>query len=180
MLDVLLLLSVPRRLLQSLDDQTRSAGDDADLGLTVLDGQLDGDSETLPVTGGLGDVFTDLLGRLRKGTERDEGVSGLFGWSFRVERLGTHKTQRTDLGGQSGRSSDLTSGGSEVDDLYEDERKTIGRQFPDHASKAENRVRKSAEKVEVEVDGEQDKAGVRRARSLGEGGSREDERQVHA
>jgi hypothetical protein len=32
--------------------------------------------------------------------------------------LGTHKTQRTDLGGQSGRSSDLTSGGSEVDDLY--------------------------------------------------------------
>lgn len=63
-LDVLLLLSVSRRLLQGLDDQTRSAGDDRDLGLTVLDGQLDGDSETLPVTGGLGDIFTDLLGGL--------------------------------------------------------------------------------------------------------------------
>ena len=63
-LDVLLLLSVSRRLLQGLDDQTRCRGDDADLGLTVLDGQLDGDSETLPVTGGLGDIFTDLLGGL--------------------------------------------------------------------------------------------------------------------
>ena len=74
-LDVLLLLSVPRRLLQGLDDQTRSAGDDADLGLTVLDGQLDGDSETLPVTGGLGDVLTDLLGRLRSGERADRKKS---------------------------------------------------------------------------------------------------------
>jgi hypothetical protein len=43
--------------------------------LTVLDGQLDGDTETLPVTSGLGDIFTDLLGR---------------------------KTERTDLGGERG------------------------------------------------------------------------------
>jgi hypothetical protein len=70
-LDVLLLLSVSRRLLQGLDDQTRCRGDDADLGLTVLDGQLDGDSETLPVTGGLGDIFTDLLGGLWVG-EREQ------------------------------------------------------------------------------------------------------------
>jgi hypothetical protein len=48
-------------------------------------------------------------------------LSGLVRMVVRFERLGTHKTQRTDLGGQSGRSSDLTSGGSEVDDLYEDE-----------------------------------------------------------
>jgi hypothetical protein len=57
-------------------------------------------------------------------------------------------------------------------------RETIGRQFPGHASKAESRVRKSGEKVEV--DAERDKAVVRRARRPGEGGSREDERQVHA
>lgn len=104
-------------------------------------------------------------------------VSGWFGWSFRVERLGTHKTQRTDLGGQSGRSSDLTSGGSEVDDLYVTKRETIDRQFPGHASKAESQVRKSGEEVEVDV--ERDKAVVRRARRPGEGESREDERQVH-
>jgi hypothetical protein len=28
--------------------------------LTVLDGQLDSDAETLPVASGLGDIFTDL------------------------------------------------------------------------------------------------------------------------
>jgi hypothetical protein len=50
--------------LQSLDDQGRSGGDDRDGRLTVLDGELDGDAETLPVAGGLGDVFSDLLGGL--------------------------------------------------------------------------------------------------------------------
>ena len=103
-------------------------------------------------------------------------LSGLVQMIVRFERLGTHKTQRTDLGGQSGRSSDLTSGGSEVDDLYGTKRETIGRQFPGHASKTESRVRKSGEKVEVEVDGERDGAVVRRAREPGERGSREDER----
>jgi len=43
-----------------------------------------------PVTGGLRDIFTDLLGR---------------------------ETERTDLGGERGRSTDLASGGAEVDDL---------------------------------------------------------------
>lgn len=46
-LDVLLLLAVTRRLLKSLDDQRRSRGNDRDGGLTVLDGELDGDTETL-------------------------------------------------------------------------------------------------------------------------------------
>ena len=34
-----------------------------------------------------------------------------------TELIGTHQTKRTDLGGQCGRSTDLTSGSSEVDDL---------------------------------------------------------------
>lgn len=48
------------------------------------------DCRTYPVTGGLGDIFTDLLGG---------------------------ETKRTDLGGKSGRGTDLTSGGTEVNDL---------------------------------------------------------------
>lgn len=46
MLDVLLLLPVTRRLLQGLDDQGRGGGDNRDLSLTVLDGELDSDTET--------------------------------------------------------------------------------------------------------------------------------------
>lgn len=53
--------------LQSLDDQGRSGGDDGDGGLSVLDGELDSDSETLPVAGSLGNVFSDLLGGLGLG-----------------------------------------------------------------------------------------------------------------
>ena len=89
-LDVLLLFAVTRGLLEGLDDQGRGGGHDRDGGLTVLDGQADGDAETLPVAGGLGDIFTDLLGR---------------------------KTERTDLGRKGGRGTDLTSGGTEVNDL---------------------------------------------------------------
>jgi hypothetical protein len=82
--------------------------------LTVLDGELDRDTEALllvckddrklqfrfgrvrflgggvvsyPVASSLGDVFTNFLGR---------------------------QTQRTDLGGKSGRGTNLTSGGTEV------------------------------------------------------------------
>jgi hypothetical protein len=61
-LDVLLLLAVSGRLLEGLDDEGGSGGNDGDGGLTVLDGQLDGDTETFPVTSGLGDIFTDLYG----------------------------------------------------------------------------------------------------------------------
>lgn len=89
-LDVLLLLAVTRGLLEGLDDKGGGGGNDRDGGLTVLDGQADGDAETLPVASGLGDIFTDLLGR---------------------------KTERTDLGRKGGRGTDLTSGGTEVNDL---------------------------------------------------------------
>jgi hypothetical protein len=45
-LDVLLLLAVTGRLLESTDDEGRSGGNNRDRGLTVLDGELDGDTET--------------------------------------------------------------------------------------------------------------------------------------
>ena len=57
-LDVLDLLPVPGRLLEGLDDQGGGGGHHADLGLTVLDGQLDGDLQALPVPSCLGDVLT--------------------------------------------------------------------------------------------------------------------------
>ena len=50
-----------RRTLKSLDDKRGCGGDDVNLGLTVLDGKLDGNPEALPCAGGLGDIFTDLL-----------------------------------------------------------------------------------------------------------------------
>jgi hypothetical protein len=89
-LDVLLLFAVARGLLEGLDHKGGGGGNDRDGGLTVLDGQADGDAETLPVASGLGDIFTDLLGR---------------------------KTEGTDLGRKSGGGTDLTSGGTEVDNL---------------------------------------------------------------
>lgn len=46
-LDVLLLLAITRRLLQGADDQRRGGGDNRYGGLTVLDGELAGDAETL-------------------------------------------------------------------------------------------------------------------------------------
>lgn len=89
----------PRRLepprlrltLQSLDDQGRSGGDDRDGGLTVLDGELDGHAETLPVAGGLGDVFSDLLGGLwwaREGSERSEREGSDVGEASQVSEEG--------------------------------------------------------------------------------------------
>jgi len=89
-LDVLLLLAVPGRLLERLDDERRGRGNDGDGGLTVLDRQLDRDAETLPVASGLGDIFTNLLGR---------------------------KTKRTNLGRECGRGTDFTTRRTEVDDL---------------------------------------------------------------
>lgn len=90
-LDVLLLLAVTRRLLEGLDDERRGGGDDRDGGLTVLDGELHGDAKTLPVASGLGDIFTDLLGR---------------------------ETEGTNLGGEGGRGTDFTTGGTKVDHLH--------------------------------------------------------------
>jgi hypothetical protein len=86
-LDVLLLLAVTRRLLEGLDDKGRGGGNNGDSGLTVLDGQADGDTETLPVTSVLGDIFTNLLGR---------------------------QTEGTDLGGQGGLGTDFTTSHTQV------------------------------------------------------------------
>jgi hypothetical protein len=47
---------------ERFDDQRGGGRDNGHGGLTVLDGQLDGDTETLPVSGGLGDIFTHFLG----------------------------------------------------------------------------------------------------------------------
>ncbi|GER57718.1 glutamate dehydrogenase [Striga asiatica] len=74
-------------------DYSGCGGDDGDLGLTVLNSELDGDAEAFPILGRLlGDVLTDLL--------RGE-------------------TERTDLGGERAGSADLSSGDPDenVDDL---------------------------------------------------------------
>ena len=63
MLDVLDLLPVPGGLLEGLDDEGGGRGNHADLGLPVLDGQLDSDLQALPFGGGFGDVLANLLGR---------------------------------------------------------------------------------------------------------------------
>lgn len=46
MLNVLFLLAVTRRLLEGLDDEGRSRRNDGDGGLTILDGESHGDTET--------------------------------------------------------------------------------------------------------------------------------------
>jgi hypothetical protein len=89
-LDVLLLLAITGRLLEGLDDQGGSSGDNRHSSLTVLDGELDSYAQAFPVTGSLGNVFSDLLGR---------------------------ETQRTNLGSKSRGGTDLTTSGAEVDHL---------------------------------------------------------------
>ena len=68
MLDVLLLLSISWGFLKSSDNQRRSRGNNRDGSLTVLDGKLNSNTNTLIVLGGLGDIFTDLLGGQTKRT----------------------------------------------------------------------------------------------------------------
>jgi hypothetical protein len=68
-LHVLDFLAVTRGLLQGADQIGSSAGGDIDLSNTVLDGELAGDLETLPLLGGLLDILTDLLGIETKGTD---------------------------------------------------------------------------------------------------------------
>ena len=76
-----------RRTLESLDHKGGGGGDDGNSSLTVLDGELHGNAQALPCSGRLGDIFSDLLGG---------------------------KTQRTDLGSEGGRGTDLTTSGKEV------------------------------------------------------------------
>lgn len=104
-LNVLLLLAVTRRLLECADDEGGSGRHNRHGSLSVLNGELDGHAQTFlfhalvgcvfcleqeqsyPVTGGLCDVFTDLLGR---------------------------QTQGTDLGSEGCRRTDLTASGAKV------------------------------------------------------------------
>jgi len=50
-LDVLLLLAIAGGFLEGADDQGRRSGNDGDSGLTVLNGELDSDTETLLLIG---------------------------------------------------------------------------------------------------------------------------------
>lgn len=68
-LTVLLLLAVSGRLFQSTDDERRRGGNNLNLGLTVLDGQLDSDFETFPFSSLLGNIFSDLSGIETEGTK---------------------------------------------------------------------------------------------------------------
>jgi hypothetical protein len=97
--DVLLLLSVTRGLLEGLDDEGGSGGNDRGDGLSVLDGQLDGDLESLPVAGGLGNVLSDLLGGLlgRWYIGKDswkESTEGHVRRGSRVRQVGGRKESR--------------------------------------------------------------------------------------
>ena len=89
-LDVLGLLPVPGGLLQSADDQGGSRRNNIDDGITILDGELDRDLQSLPVLGGLGDIVSNLL------------------WG---------KTERSNLRGKGRSSSDFTSDCSDVNDF---------------------------------------------------------------
>lgn len=75
----------PRGLGQSMREKRKVRGY---LSLSVLDGELDSDLETLPVAGGLADVVTDLL------------------WG---------ETEGTDLWGKGGSGTDFATNNSEVD-----------------------------------------------------------------
>ena len=61
-LDVLHLLPVPGRFLESLDDEGGSGGHHGAGGLSVLNLQLNSHLETLPVSSSLGDVISNLFG----------------------------------------------------------------------------------------------------------------------
>mmetsp|Transcript_8710 Transcript_8710/g.12824 ORF Transcript_8710/g.12824 Transcript_8710/m.12824 type:complete len:203 (+) Transcript_8710:614-1222(+) len=90
-LDVLDLLSVTEGLLELLDDQAGGVRLNVDLGSSVLNGQLHGDTNALPSAGALDNVITDLLRR---------------------------HAQRTDLRGQHGRRGLLASILPQEDDLH--------------------------------------------------------------
>ena len=65
---VLDLLAVSATLLERLDDQRSGGGEDLNSALSVLDHDLDLNLDSLPLGGGLLDVFSDLLGGETDGT----------------------------------------------------------------------------------------------------------------
>ena len=72
------------------DDKRGGGRYDGDLGLTVLDGELHGDAQTLPRGCRFRNIFTDLLGRLGKGSKIKQ--------RYALETTGyTYKAKRTDL-----------------------------------------------------------------------------------
>ncbi len=80
MLDVLYLLSVSGTFLKSLNDEGGSGGQDGDEALSVLDHHLDLNFDSSPVSGGLLNIFTDLLGWHTEGTAlgSEGGSTGHF------------------------------------------------------------------------------------------------------
>lgn len=67
--DVLGLLVVALRLRESLDHQSGNKGHHQNLGLAILDGELDNDTKALPLLRCLlGDDLTDLLGGQTQGS----------------------------------------------------------------------------------------------------------------
>ena len=62
------LLTIPGRLLEGSDNKGAGRGNDLNTGLSVLDDKFDCDLETFPVTSGLHDVISNLLGRQTQGT----------------------------------------------------------------------------------------------------------------
>ena len=67
-LHVLLLLSIARTFLKSLDNKGSGGGEHGDEALSVLDHHFDLDLNSAPVSSGLLNIFTDFLGWHTKGT----------------------------------------------------------------------------------------------------------------
>lgn len=75
-LHVLLLLSVSGTFLEGLDDERSGGGQNCNEALSVLDHHFNLNFDSSPVSGGLLDVFTDLLGRHTEGTALGSEGSG--------------------------------------------------------------------------------------------------------
>ena len=89
-LDVLLLLSVSGAFLKSLDDERSSGGQHCNEALSVLNHHFNLNFDSSPVSGGLLDVFTDLLGGHTEGTALggESGSTGDFSsYHFEVDYI---------------------------------------------------------------------------------------------
>ena len=99
-----------KRTLECTDDERGRGRHDSDLGLTVLDGELYGDAQALPSGCCFCNIFTDLLRRLKKMTKIQRR------YASKATRH-THKAEWTDLWCKRGRSTNLTTSRSEVNDF---------------------------------------------------------------